>query len=506
MRPVTSDRRRPGLLWLARAAAAPVSMLILGASLTACVEQDDEKPTEDDMKAVRPNLLSAAPTPKFPVNADLDGKVVYLGLDVEPATVEPGKELRVTHYWKSVASPGEGWKTFTHVEGPNHQSFINADHGPVAGKYPVTQWKPGEIIRDQHSISIPAGWSHDSLMIYVGLWRGPTRMTIKSGPHDDSGRVLAATIPVQKPAKPESARKRYVVRKTDKAPKIDGKLDEAAWAEAPSTGPFVNTMNGAPSELLTSAKMLWDDKNLYVGFDIADADVWSSLTKRDDKLWTQEAVELMIDANGDGKGYIELQVAPNGTLFDTYLPQYRKYEDSIDPKRKPFSWDSKMTAKVTVDGTLNKHDDKDKSWTVELALPLEDVKGLETDAPTPKLPPSVGDVWRANMFRLDLPQGTTRQQAVAWSPPLVGDFHVLDKFGELVFADDKGNVAVAPPAAGAGGAGGTDGAAEGKGKGKGHKGKGNKDKEKDKDKDKEKGKGKGKAEHQGRRAPSGGQG
>jgi len=502
MRPVISDRHRPGLLRLAGAAAAPIFMLVLGAGLTACVEQDDDKPTEDDLKAVRPNLLSVAPTPKYPVNADLDGKVVYLGLDVEPATVEPGKELRVTHYWKLVASPGEGWKTFTHVEGPSHQSFINADHTPVAGKYPVTQWKAGEIIRDQHSISVPAGWSHDSLMIYVGLWRGPTRMPIKSGPHDDSGRVLAATIPVQKPAKAESAGKRYVVRKLDKAAKqplkIDGKLEEAAWAEAPSTGAFVNTMNGAPSDLLTSAKMLWDDKNLYVGFDIADADVWSSLTKRDDKLWTQEAVELMIDANGDGKGYIELQIAPNGTLFDTYLPQYRKYEDSIDPKRKPFSWDSKMTAKVTVDGTLNKHDDKDRSWTVELALPLEDVKGLETEAATPKLPPSVGDVWRANMFRLDMPQGTTRQQAVAWSPPLVGDFHVLDKFGELVFADDNGNVAPPAPAAGAGGADGSDGAAEGKGKGKGHKVKGTKDKEK--------GKGKGKTERQGRKAPSSGPG
>jgi hypothetical protein len=31
------------------------------------------------------------------------------------------------------------------------------------------------------------------------------------------------------------------------------------------------------------------------------------------------------------------------------------------------------------------------------------------------------------------------QQGTAWSPPLVGDFHALDKFGVLVFGDDKGN-------------------------------------------------------------------
>jgi hypothetical protein len=398
------------------------------------------------MKAVRANLLATAPAPKYAVNADLDGKVVYLGMDVDPATAEPGKELKVTHYWKSVAPTGDGWKMFTHVEGPGHQNYINADHGPVGGKYPVTQWKPGEIIRDQHTVTLPASWNHDSVMIYVGLWQGPKRLAVKSGPSDGADRVLAATIPVKKAAKPENPRKRYLARRTDKPLKIDGKLEEPVWKEAPSTGPFVNTMTGAPSELGTEAKLLWDDKFLYVAFENADTDVWASLNKRDDKLWTQEAVEMMIDADGNGKGYIELQVAPNGNVFDTYLPQYRKYEDSIDPKKKPFSWNSKMNAKVSVDGTLNKHDDKDRSWTVELALPLEDVKGLDTQASLPKLPPSVGDTWRVNMFRMDVPLNKP-QEAVAWSPPLVGDFHALDKFGDLIFADEKGNIVPPPPPA-----------------------------------------------------------
>jgi hypothetical protein len=62
------------------------------------------------------------------------------------------------------------------------------------------------------------------------------------------------------------------------------------------------------------------------------------------------------------------------------------------------------------------------------------------------LPPVPGDVWRINMYRMDVPQGKP-QQAAGWSPPMVGDFHVLDKFGELVFADAQGVVPpVAPPA------------------------------------------------------------
>ena len=36
-----------------------------------------------------------------------------------------------------------------------------------------------------------------------------------------------------------------------------------------------------------------------------------------------------------------------------------------------------MNAKVHVDGTLNKRDDQDKGWTVEMAIPLEDVKGMD---------------------------------------------------------------------------------------------------------------------------------
>jgi hypothetical protein len=423
---------------LALKTAIPLCVLLL-----ACVEQDEDKPTADDMAAAKQNILTTPPTPKYAVNADLDGKLVYLGLDVDHVPIEPGKDVTLTHYWKLVSPPGQDWKTFTHLNGAGAKNFINADHAPVKGKYPVSAWKTGEIIRDQHTVRLPPGWAQPTVEVYVGLWRGPTRMPVRSGPHDAEGRVLAATVPVSaSPAKPEP-RKRYVARMVTKPPKIDGKLDEAVWASAPSTGPFVNTLNGTPVPQRTEAKLLWDKKFLYIGIDNEDSDVWAKLDKRDDKLWTEEADEIMIDADGNGRTYIELQVAPNGNVFDTYLPERRKYEDTINPKLKPFAWNSKMIAKVRVDGTLNKREDQDKGWTTEIAIPLEDVKGMD-DKSTLTLPPVAGNVWRINMYRMDVPQGKP-QQAAGWSPPLVGDFHALDRFGELVFGDAQGNVP--PPAA-----------------------------------------------------------
>ncbi len=62
---------------------------------------------------------------------------------------------------------------------------------------------------------------------------------------------------------------------------------------------------------------------------------------------------------------------------------------------------------------------------------LETVKGV---------PPTVGTEWRANFFRLDHPNGKP-QTGSSWSPPMVGDFHALDKFGTLVFADSEGKTA-----------------------------------------------------------------
>jgi len=436
----TPDMRTPLRSLVLLALLTPVAATLFG----GCVEQDDEKPNDEDMKVAKANILATAPTPKYVVNADLDGKVVYLGLDVDPAMPEPGHDIKLTHYWKMVAAPGDGWKPFTHLEGPNHSNFINADHPAVKGKYPPSAWKAGEIIRDEHTVRLPPNYNADSVTVFTGFWRGDARLTVKSGAHDPANRVIAATIPVKAAAKPAVARKSYVARRIAKGPKLDGKLDDAVWHDAPSTGVFTNTMNGSPADQKTEAKLLWDGKFLYVAFDNQDTDIWANLTKRDDKLWTQEADELMIDADGNGKTYVELQVAPNGNVFDTYLPEYRKYEDSIDPKAKPYSWNSKLQAKVAVDGTLNKREDKDKVWTVEMAIPLEDVKGLDK-ASAVKIPPAVGDKWRINMFRMDQPQGKP-QQASGWSPPMVGDFHALDKFGDLVFGDEKGNVPAPAPA------------------------------------------------------------
>jgi hypothetical protein len=415
--------------------------------LSGCVEQSPDAPTEADVKAAREHLLTTPPTPQFPSGAVLvsppgqgQGRIIYLGLDVDEKQVTPGKGFTLTHYFKAESPTPEGWRLFVHLDsgpGKGHQ-HLNADHVPIGGKYPVPLWKKGEIIRDIHKVSLPPSWTADKVEIYVGIWKGQLRFKVESGQQDGENRVLAATLPVSGAARPPAttgpAARRLVARrlKAGTTLNIDGKLDEPAWKEAASTGSFVQSLTGAPAEQNAEARVLWDDKHLYVAFDFADKDIWGTLDKHDDKLWTQEAAELFIDADNDAKTYIEIQVSPKNVVFDSWLPAYRQNDNA---------WDAPVKSAVQVSGTLNKRDDVDKGWTVELMIPHAAVKGRLEQMRT--VPPRVGTEWRVNFFRMDMPAGKP-QTGSAWSPPLVGDFHALDKFGVLVFGDEQGQLPKTP--------------------------------------------------------------
>ncbi|HEY6062843.1 MAG TPA: hypothetical protein VIV35_04495, partial [Chitinophagaceae bacterium] len=55
--------------------------------------------------------------------------------------------------------------------------------------------------------------------------------------------------------------------KTDQAPKIDGNLDDAAWANAPVLTNFIQNfpMYGLPVSKKTEVKILYDNTAIYIG-------------------------------------------------------------------------------------------------------------------------------------------------------------------------------------------------------------------------------------------------
>jgi len=381
---------------------------VLCAILCGCGPSNEE--------AARAARLGARPTPAHPLDVTLAGGAVrLLGWDASPVPAPGGAPLTLVLYWESLAPLPEDWRVFVHVEGRyGGKPRFQMDHDPVAGAYPTSAWKPGELLRDEWTVPVPEDWSVADATLWVGLYReGKNAPVAPAAAADKSGRVRAGTLAF---APRPGSLKRLVVKKVAAPPVVDGVLDDAAWTGAADTGAFEDTMRGGETSPRTSARLVWHESGLYVAFDCEDSDVHSSYLNRDDPIYKEEAVEVFLDADGDGQEYVELQSNPGGVIFDSFLPGYRKNQNG---------WTSGMVVATHVDGTYNVPGDTDRGWTVEMMIPWE----AAMDAP--HRPPLPGDVWRANLFRLEMPAGATANYGGAWSPPLVGDFHALWRFGEL---------------------------------------------------------------------------
>jgi len=211
----------------------------------------------------------------------------------------------------------------------------------------------------------------------------------------------------------------YEVSRTAVPIKIDGKLDDAAWAKVPPVGDFVRNLDGSAAAYKTEARVVYDDSFLYFSFRCVDENIWATYKRRDEHLWDEEVVEVFLQADARQPSYIELEVNPLGAMLDIYLLDIRKplhYE----------SWNSeKLRWAVQVLGVVDGKGG-DREWTCEMALPMEDI------VTAAHLPPRPGDRWRMNLYRVDkLPTPAE----IAWSPTLKNDFHIPGKFGELVFTN-----------------------------------------------------------------------
>jgi hypothetical protein len=219
---------------------------------------------------------------------------------------------------------------------------------------------------------------------------------------------------------------------------------EAGWASA-ATSPDFTTADGSSDPVGRAfARMTWDDTNLYVFVQITDTDIFSSFKNQDDPLWKADCVELFVDADGNRRGYVELQANPNNVTFDSFFANTRSQAGDE-------AWDSNMQIAVKVRGTPDKAGDADQGWDVEIAIPLAAVKGRD-ETMAVRIPPQIGDKWRLNVVRVDYRSSGGNPMVASWNRIGYGDFHALDRMLNVVFADSTGSTTAKPaePATGSG--------------------------------------------------------
>lgn len=221
----------------------------------------------------------------------------------------------------------------------------------------------------------------------------------------------------------------YVCYRTDGKLDIDGRLDEASWLKAAPTAPFVDISGeGFPApKYETTAKMLWDDEFLYVGAVLEEDNIRARLTQRDTIIYYDNDFEVFIDPESDGHNYFEIETNARGVVFDLMLDKaYRSGGNFM------VQWDCPgLKLAVHPEGTLNKPGDKDRCWSVEMAIPH---KALTMNFDNPL---KAGNCWRINFSRVQWLKEKGPEENWVWSPTGKIDMHMPDRWGYLLFSANE---------------------------------------------------------------------
>lgn len=147
-------------------------------------------------------------------------------------------------------------------------------------------------------------------------------------------------------------------------PAIDGKLDEAAWNDAPATTAFTQKFpseGAAPSDR-TTLRVLYDADAIYVGFDCEQthSPVVEHLSRRD-RLVEADRVEVDLGTRRDRRSAFQFTVNAGGVLTDSVL--FNDTDSSSD-------WDENWEAAVAR---------TPRGWSAELRIPLRILRFTSAD-------------------------------------------------------------------------------------------------------------------------------
>ncbi|MFT3698381.1 MAG: carbohydrate-binding family 9-like protein [Kofleriaceae bacterium] len=410
-------------------------LLLLG--LVACVDRGPEPQRKIDRKLLQTNIVKTVPDALEHMDVAF-GYANYVG-NAGASSVIPGQPVTITHYWQVVLPPGPDWRVFAQVRGdPGTADFMNLDATDMELAHPVEDWRAGEVIVDPQTFVLRPDWKSKTATLFVGIIRDNgheigDRMAAY-GPHTLDRAVVAKQFSVDLSKAPPPPGTIYISRATGPIA-IDGVANEPAWTAIPWGPDFVTAEGSQDPAGSAKAKMTWDDDNLYAFVTVVDPDIVSPYKQHDDHLWNADAVELFIDADGNHRGYIELQVNPNNATFDAWFKGTRADGPGDD------KWDSNMRTEVKLRGTTEPND-VDQGWDVEIAIPWAAVKGRDDEMKV-NTPPHVGDRWRLNIVRTNQRTGGKNQAeggASSWNKINQQDFHALDKMLTAVFADATGSI------------------------------------------------------------------
>jgi len=212
---------------------------------------------------------------------------------------------------------------------------------------------------------------------------------------------------------------------------VDGRLDDAAWRQAAVYRMRLSRDRQAEGQVLRNGakvQVAWDDNYFYLGVHFTDSDI--AATGEKDQLHHYllgDVCELFLKPARQ-ENYLELYVTPRSKKTSFFIPQVNKTRNGPG-SLEDYDCGLVVAAHV-VKGTLNQRDDKDGSWSAEMAMPVKDLERLGEKV-------AVGAAWRILISRYNYSHffGPADDQIEYSMTPALSatSYHLVDEYAPLHF-------------------------------------------------------------------------
>jgi hypothetical protein len=177
-----------------------------------------------------------------------------------------------------------------------------------------------------------------------------------SAQNNTPSAVRAGSTPARDPSAPKAA----VAVRAFQAPKVDGRLDDAAWTAAPPITEFwqLDPNEGEPATEPTEARIAYTDDALYVvvrAYDSQPDGIVAQLTRRDEDS-PSDWIIVAIDSYRDRRTAYVFFANPAGVKRDEYL---------FDDGNGDDSWNAVWDVATSID---------DEGWIAEFRIPWSQLR------------------------------------------------------------------------------------------------------------------------------------
>lgn len=146
-------------------------------------------------RTATPAAFARSARGSLPVAANFENLVQLIGYDLDTRRAYPGGRVPVTLYWQALAQTPTSYQVFTHLESDSGP-IAQADGVPVCWSYPTDAWRPGQIIADQHAITLSPDIRPGDYPLEIGLYLPDTfeRLDVLDAAGNPAGTSVTLTV------------------------------------------------------------------------------------------------------------------------------------------------------------------------------------------------------------------------------------------------------------------------------------------------------------------------